>query len=73
MRVEKQHLIESCLMGLSDSNETKQRRKELEKQIIVVSSYAEAAGYLLAHKNGIQFESITPTVNPIPITYLGQQ
>jgi hypothetical protein len=72
MRVEKQQLIDSCLMGLNDSRAIEQRRKELENQIIVVSSYAEAAGYLLAHKNGIQFESITPCVDHIPITNLGK-
>ncbi len=38
--------------------------------IVVVHSYAEAAGVLLAHKSGIPFDSITSNVGVIPITEL---
>ncbi len=38
--------------------------------VVVVRSYAEAAGILVAHKSGILFESITSHVKSISITEL---
>lgn len=39
-------------------------------QIITVKSYAEAAGYLLAFREGILFSSISPKVPTIPVQRL---
>lgn len=39
-------------------------------KIIEVQSYAEAAGYLLAMKEGILFESLTSHVSRIPLLQL---
>ena len=33
--------------------------------VIIARSYAEAAGILAAHKNGILLEAITPKVSPL--------
>lgn len=44
--------------------------RTLYDRVVIVRSYAEAAGYLLAHKNGINFESITSKVSKIPIEQL---
>jgi hypothetical protein len=40
------------------------------KNVLFARSYAEAAGYLAAHKAGILFESITSKVSFIPIKQL---
>jgi hypothetical protein len=40
------------------------------KHILKVRSYAEAAGYIAAHKEGIQFESLTNHVQEVPILEL---
>lgn len=43
---------------------------EYHEHILIVRSYAEAAGYIAAHKAGIDFESITSHVDHVPITQL---
>ncbi len=40
------------------------------KHILLVHSYAEAAGYIAAHKEGINFESLTNHVSDIPVLEL---
>lgn len=43
---------------------------EYHEHILIVRSYAEAAGYIAAHKAGIDFEAITSHVAHVPITQL---
>lgn len=54
MDVSEQHLVSSSAKG----------------RIVRVRSYAEAAGILVAHREGILFDSLTSSVNTIPITHL---
>ena len=55
-----------------DENETAMKVSSVDfnnkSNIIHVRSYAEAAGYLVAHKSGILFESITSKVSKLTIT-----
>jgi hypothetical protein len=44
--------------------------RQYHKHVLVVRSYAEAAGYMAAHKAGIAFEALGARVDPIPVTYL---
>jgi len=41
-----------------------------DERIVMVRSYAEAAGLLVAHKQGILREALTLMVPALPITYL---
>lgn len=50
---------------------TKEAFSEAEQtRIVLARSYAEAAGLLAAHKAGILFEALSPTVSRVPITHL---
>ena len=44
--------------------------EQYQGQIIIARSYAEATGFIVAHKAGILFESITSKVSPIQVQYL---
>ena len=71
MNVTKDNLFKNdSISHNSNNNNVNNNDNSSVSNIIVVRSYAEAAGYLLAHKNGILFDSITNYVPFIPITYL---
>jgi hypothetical protein len=70
MKVDKKALL-SMIKETNNEVEDKERRNEshretISSQIMEVNSYAEAAGIILAHKNGILFESLTSMVSNIP-------
>ena len=56
MRVSREDLIKS---GAGEEN-----------KIVIARSYAEAAGLVLAHKQGILFESLTSKVSKTAVKYL---
>jgi hypothetical protein len=70
MKVDKKALLSMIKETNKEGDDKEQRnhnhRETISSKIIEVNSYAEAAGIILAHKNGILFESLTSKVANIP-------
>ena len=59
--------VEENETSMETSSETLRQGQLINSNMIIVKSYAEAAGIITAHKEGINFESITGRVSPIRI------